>query len=105
MADAVIKGSGFNRDGGGFAEIIIDGVGYKPDAVKRAVTAHDDLVAALKEIADEFEATIAGEGYDPDHCDCPVLDKTRAALAKAARAEERGARPEYWETTLNDGDT
>jgi hypothetical protein len=40
-----------------------------------------ELEAALLALADAHELTIAGEGYDPDHCDCPVLEQARAVLA------------------------
>lgn len=53
MHPTVIKGSGFNSNGGGFSEIIIDGVGHEPNRVRLAVTAHDGLIRALQEIASD----------------------------------------------------
>lgn len=32
---------------------------------------------------DAHYATISAEGYDPAHCDCPVLNDAHAAIAKA----------------------
>jgi hypothetical protein len=44
-----------------------------------------ELLASLQVLADAHELTIAGEGYDPDHCDCPVLNRARAAIAAVTK--------------------
>lgn len=62
-------------------------MGEMADANARLIAAAPELLSALIALADGHEATIAGEGYDPGHCDCPVLDKARAAIAKALGQE------------------
>lgn len=47
------------------------------------IAAAPELLEALRELTDAFLGTIAGEGFDEEHCECPVLDKARAAIAKA----------------------
>ncbi len=55
----------------------------------RLIAAAPDLLEALKALATAHQQTIEGEGFDAEHCDCPVLDDARAAIAKATRVDAR----------------
>ena len=45
-----VKGSGFNPNGGGFEKIYIGEKSYPAGEVAKRVNAHDDLVAAIKQL-------------------------------------------------------
>lgn len=71
----------FEIQGGGKKIAVVESL---PDAahIVRCVNAHDDLVAALREMTDRFEALRELHKYGPS----TLTVSARAALAKAGQA-------------------
>lgn len=87
--NAVIKGEGFNSNGGGFATLHINGTAYTANEVALRVTHHYDLLTAGKRVLNyaTLDEILADQSRDENHVFGIRIGDLRLLSAAISKAE------------------